>query len=192
MKINLIWCFLNNGILRFVNSSGAVVWQSNTAGRGVSSATLDNSSNFVLRNSTSLYASGAPVQFLYKELQRTTKGFKEKLGARGFGAIYRGVLANKTIIAVKQLEGIEQGEKQFRMEVATISSTHYLNIVRLIGFCSEDHHRLLKDEKGEKERKRRIRNKEKKEGKRNARVGNVVLGKMWLTTWCQLQNVNHP
>ncbi|KAL7162371.1 hypothetical protein ACSBR2_042786 [Camellia fascicularis] len=29
------------------------------------------------------------------------------------------------------------------MEVATISSTHYLNIVRLIGFCSEDHHRLL-------------------------------------------------
>ncbi|KAF5201809.1 G-type lectin S-receptor-like serine/threonine-protein kinase [Thalictrum thalictroides] len=27
------------------------------------------------------YASGAPVQFLYKELQRSTKGFKEKLGA---------------------------------------------------------------------------------------------------------------
>ncbi|TYH80706.1 hypothetical protein ES332_D03G149700v1 [Gossypium tomentosum] len=89
------------------------------------------------------YASGAPVQFSYKELQRLTKGFKEKLGAGGFGAVYKGVLANRTVMAVKQLEGIEQGEKQFRMEVATISSTHHLNLVRLIGFCSEGRHRLL-------------------------------------------------
>ncbi|CAD6207570.1 unnamed protein product [Miscanthus lutarioriparius] len=89
------------------------------------------------------YASGAPVQFSYRELQRSTKGFKEKLGAGGFGAVYRGVLANRSVVAVKQLEGIEQGEKQFRMEVATISSTHHLNLVRLIGFCSEGRHRLL-------------------------------------------------
>ncbi|XP_058091284.1 G-type lectin S-receptor-like serine/threonine-protein kinase At1g34300 [Magnolia sinica] len=89
------------------------------------------------------YASGAPVQFSYKDLQRATKGFREKLGAGGFGAVYRGVLANRTVVAVKQLEGIEQGEKQFRMEVATISSTHHLNLVRLIGFCSEGRHRLL-------------------------------------------------
>ncbi|XP_052202310.1 G-type lectin S-receptor-like serine/threonine-protein kinase At1g34300 isoform X2 [Diospyros lotus] len=89
------------------------------------------------------YASGAPVQFSYKELLGATKGFKEKLGAGGFGAVYRGVLANKTVVAVKQLEGIEQGERQFRMEVATISSTHHLNLVRLIGFCSEGRHRLL-------------------------------------------------
>ncbi|KAL0438001.1 UNVERIFIED_CONTAM: G-type lectin S-receptor-like serine/threonine-protein kinase [Sesamum latifolium] len=89
------------------------------------------------------YASGAPVQFSYKELLKATKGFKEKLGAGGFGAVYRGVLANRTVAAVKQLEGIEQGEKQFRMEVATISSTHHLNLVRLIGFCSEGRHRLL-------------------------------------------------
>lgn len=89
------------------------------------------------------YASGAPVQFSYKELQRSTKGFKDKLGAGGFGAVYRGLLANRTVVAVKQLEGIEQGEKQFRMEVATISSTHHLNLVRLVGFCSEGKHRLL-------------------------------------------------
>ncbi|KAK2998794.1 hypothetical protein RJ639_024629 [Escallonia herrerae] len=89
------------------------------------------------------YASGAPVQFSYKELQRATKGFKEQLGAGGFGAVYKGILANRSVAAVKQLEGIEQGEKQFRMEVATISSTHHLNLVRLIGFCSEGRHRLL-------------------------------------------------
>ncbi|RAL45701.1 hypothetical protein DM860_009565 [Cuscuta australis] len=92
------------------------------------------------------YASGTPVQFSYRDLHRATGGFKEKLGDGGFGAVYRGVLRanNRTIVAVKQLEGIEQGEKQFRMEVATISSTHHLNLVRLIGFCSEGRrHRLL-------------------------------------------------
>ncbi|XVF29941.1 hypothetical protein REPUB_Repub16aG0014300 [Reevesia pubescens] len=89
------------------------------------------------------YASGAPVKFSYKELQQSTKGFSEKLGEGGFGAVYKGTLANKTVVAVKQLEGIEQGEKQFRMEVATISSTHHLNLVRLVGFCSDGRHRLL-------------------------------------------------
>lgn len=89
------------------------------------------------------YASGVPVQFSYKDLHRWTKGFKDKLGTGGFGAVYRGVLPNRTAVAVKKLEGIEQGEKQFRMEVATISSTHHLNLVRLIGFCSEGRHRVL-------------------------------------------------
>ncbi|KAK8572168.1 hypothetical protein V6N12_028229 [Hibiscus sabdariffa] len=89
------------------------------------------------------YASGAPVKFSYKELQQSTKGFSEKLGEGGFGVVYKGTLANQTVVAVKQLEGIEQGEMQFRMEVATISSTHHLNLVRLVGFCSEGRHRLL-------------------------------------------------
>ncbi|PIN12631.1 Serine/threonine protein kinase [Handroanthus impetiginosus] len=89
------------------------------------------------------YASGVPVEFSYKELQRETKQFKEKLGEGGFGSVYKGVLSNKLVVAVKQLEGIGQGEKQFRMEVATISSTHHLNLVKLIGFCSEGRHRLL-------------------------------------------------
>ncbi|OAY69607.1 G-type lectin S-receptor-like serine/threonine-protein kinase [Ananas comosus] len=70
------------------------------------------------------------------------KGFKERLGAGGLDRC-TAHLANRTVVAVKQLEGIEQGEKQFRMEVATISSTHHLNLVRLIGFCSEGRHRLL-------------------------------------------------
>ncbi|XP_057504675.1 G-type lectin S-receptor-like serine/threonine-protein kinase At1g34300 isoform X1 [Actinidia eriantha] len=89
------------------------------------------------------YASGAPLQFSYKELKGATKGFNDKLGAGGSGAFYRGVLANRSVVAVKELEAIKQGEKQFRMELATISSTHHLNLIRLIGFCSERSHRLL-------------------------------------------------
>ncbi|KAH9314337.1 hypothetical protein KI387_022964 [Taxus chinensis] len=89
------------------------------------------------------YASGAPIQFSYEELKRSTRNFKEKVGSGGFGTVYKGTLPNRSLVAVKKLEGIEQGDKQFRMEVATISSTHHLNLVRLIGFCSEGRHRLL-------------------------------------------------
>ncbi|MBA0797835.1 hypothetical protein Gohar_008494, partial [Gossypium harknessii] len=89
------------------------------------------------------YASGAPVKFSYKELQQSTKAFSERLGEGGFGAVYKGTLGNRMVVAVKQLEGIEQGEMQFRMEVATISSTHHLNLVSLVGFCSDGRHRLL-------------------------------------------------
>ncbi|KAI8013038.1 G-type lectin S-receptor-like serine/threonine-protein kinase [Camellia lanceoleosa] len=52
VKSSASFQFLSNGNLRLINSSGAVVWQSNTAGRGVSSAALDDTGNFVLRNST--------------------------------------------------------------------------------------------------------------------------------------------
>ncbi|KAK8624071.1 hypothetical protein V6N13_065428 [Hibiscus sabdariffa] len=83
------------------------------------------------------------VQFSYKEIQQSTKRFPEKLGEGGFGTVYKGTLPNRMVVAVKQLVGIEQGEKQFRMEVATISSTHHQNLVRLVGFFSEGRHRLL-------------------------------------------------
>jgi hypothetical protein len=89
------------------------------------------------------YASCAPVQFSYKELRLLTKGFEEKLGTGGIGAVYRGILADKTVVAVKRLDGIEEGERQFRMAVSTISCTHHLNLVRLIGFCCERSHRLV-------------------------------------------------
>ncbi|EFJ36277.1 hypothetical protein SELMODRAFT_25489, partial [Selaginella moellendorffii] len=58
----------------------------------------------------------------------------------GFGPVYKGSLAlpvSKTAIAVKKLEGIFQGEKEFRTEVATIGSTHHMNLMRLVGFCAE-------------------------------------------------------
>ncbi|KAI5083491.1 hypothetical protein GOP47_0003234 [Adiantum capillus-veneris] len=96
------------------------------------------------------YASGAPVQFTHRELRKATGNFREKLGEGGFGAVYKGELpmtasAGGTMeVAVKRLEGLaEAGEKQFRMEVAVIGSTHHMNLVRLCGFCTEGRHRLL-------------------------------------------------
>lgn len=87
--------------------------------------------------------SGMPIRFSYKELQNATNNFSIKLGQGGFGSVYQGVLQDGTRLAVKKLEGIGQGKKEFRAEVSIIGSIHHLHLVRLKGFCAEGTHRLL-------------------------------------------------
>ncbi|GFP89528.1 g-type lectin s-receptor-like serine/threonine-protein kinase at2g19130 [Phtheirospermum japonicum] len=86
---------------------------------------------------------GTLVAFGYKDLQSATKNFSDKLGGGGFGSVFKGVLADSTVIAVKKLESISQGEKQFRTEVSTIGTIQHVNLVRLRGFCSEGSKKLL-------------------------------------------------
>ncbi|KAE8660477.1 G-type lectin S-receptor-like serine/threonine-protein kinase SD2-2 [Hibiscus syriacus] len=81
--------------------------------------------------------------FTYKELNSVTRGFTEKLGHGGFGAVFRGELSDSTPVAVKRLERPGSGEKEFRAEVCTIGNIQHVNLVRLRGFCSENSHRLL-------------------------------------------------
>uniref|UniRef100_A0A2P2JGM6 Receptor-like serine/threonine-protein kinase n=1 Tax=Rhizophora mucronata TaxID=61149 RepID=A0A2P2JGM6_RHIMU len=87
--------------------------------------------------------SGMPVRYSYRELQTATNNFSVKLGRGGFGSVYQGFLADGTRVAVKKLEGIGQGKKEFRSEVSIIGSIHHHHLVRLKGFCAEGTHRLL-------------------------------------------------
>ncbi|KAM0952385.1 putative protein kinase RLK-Pelle-SD-2b family [Dioscorea sansibarensis] len=86
---------------------------------------------------------GALVVFRYSDLQRVTKNFAHKLGSGSFGSVFKGVLPDSTAIAVKKLEGLHQGEKQFRAEVSTLGTIQHVNLIPLRGFCVEDTKRLL-------------------------------------------------
>ncbi|KAL7250387.1 hypothetical protein ACSBR1_012404 [Camellia fascicularis] len=86
---------------------------------------------------------GSLVAFRYKDLQETTLNFSEKIGGAGFGSVFKGTLPDSTIIAVKKLETINQGEKQFRVEVSTLGTIQHVNLVRLRVFCSEGKSKLL-------------------------------------------------
>ncbi|XP_073055240.1 G-type lectin S-receptor-like serine/threonine-protein kinase SD2-5 [Primulina eburnea] len=86
---------------------------------------------------------GMPIRYSYNNLQTATNDFTVKLGQGGFGSVYRGKLPDGTQVAVKKLEGIGQGKKEFRAEVSIIGSIHHLHLVRLKGFCAEGTHRLL-------------------------------------------------
>lgn len=88
---------------------------------------------------------GSLVNFPFQILEEATENFKEKLGSGGFGSVYRGLLVTMNMpVAVKKLEDFqEQGEKEFRAEVALVGRTHHFNLIRLLGFCSEGPQRLL-------------------------------------------------
>lgn len=86
---------------------------------------------------------GLPTRFSYKELQAITNGFGKMVGKGGFGAVYEGLLGDGNKVAVKQLEGLQQGDKEFRSEVAIMGAIHHFNILRLLGFCAQGKHRLL-------------------------------------------------
>ncbi|CAO2195523.1 unnamed protein product [Urochloa humidicola] len=80
---------------------------------------------------------GSLMAFTYRDLQFVTKNFSEKLGGGAFGSVFKGSLPDATPVAVKKLEGVRQGEKQFRAEVSTIGTVQHVNLIRLLGFCSE-------------------------------------------------------
>ncbi|KAG6520659.1 G-type lectin S-receptor-like serine/threonine-protein kinase At2g19130 [Zingiber officinale] len=83
------------------------------------------------------------VSFSYSELQQATRKFSKKLGGGGFGSVFKGSLPGSIDIAVKKLEGLYQGEKQFRAEVSTLGAIQHVNLIRLIGFCSQGTKKLL-------------------------------------------------
>ncbi|KAI5329143.1 hypothetical protein L3X38_028540 [Prunus dulcis] len=81
--------------------------------------------------------------YLYAELEKATKNFKEELGKGASGVVYKGVLADERVVAVKALADIYQAEEVFWAEVSTIVKVNHMNLVRTWGFCSEDKHRVL-------------------------------------------------
>ncbi|KAF8015420.1 hypothetical protein BT93_H1045 [Corymbia citriodora subsp. variegata] len=83
---------------------------------------------------------GRAAIFSEEDLQRATDNYNESrfLGQGGFGTVYKGMLPDGTIIAVKKSKIIERGQiKNFINEVVVLSQVNHRNIVKLIGCCLE-------------------------------------------------------
>lgn len=86
-------------------------------------------------------------RFQFRELQIATNNFSSKniLGKGGFGNVYKGILQDGTLVAVKRLKDGSAlgGEIQFQTEVEMISLAVHRNLLRLYGFSITPTERLL-------------------------------------------------
>nr|GMC67586.1 cysteine-rich receptor-like protein kinase 2 [Ipomoea batatas] len=86
-----------------------------------------------------------PEPYRYKDLRAATKDFSDetKLGEGGFGDVYKGMLKNGDVVAVKKLAKISSRVKaDFETEVRLITNVHHRNLIRLLG-CSAKGEELL-------------------------------------------------
>ncbi|XP_076884411.1 uncharacterized protein LOC143533543 [Bidens hawaiensis] len=90
---------------------------------------------------------GPKVQtYTFTELKAATADFSSAnlLGEGGFGSVYKGILNDGSVVAVKQLSvASPHGRSQFIAEISTISTVQHWNLVKLHGFCVEGSRRLL-------------------------------------------------
>jgi serine/threonine protein kinase len=85
------------------------------------------------------------TRYAYTDIIAITSHFREKLGQGGYGSVYKAVLLPGNVhVAVKMLQGNSHcNGDDFISEVATIGKIHHVNVVRLVGFCSEETVRAL-------------------------------------------------
>ncbi|XP_044338229.1 rust resistance kinase Lr10-like isoform X7 [Triticum aestivum] len=84
-----------------------------------------------------------PTRYAYTDITAITSHFKEKLGQGGYGSVYKGVLPGDVHVAIKMLVSSMSNGEEFISEVSSIGSIHHVNVVRLVGFCSEKMRRAL-------------------------------------------------
>jgi serine/threonine protein kinase len=108
---------------------------------------FDQNGGFLLQEKLSSYGSTEKAKiFTTEELQRATDNYNRSrfLGQGGYGTVYKGMLPNGSIVAVKKSKAIDRSRiEQFINEVVILSQINHRNIVKLLGCCLETEYPLL-------------------------------------------------
>uniref|UniRef100_A0A6N2NJG9 non-specific serine/threonine protein kinase n=1 Tax=Salix viminalis TaxID=40686 RepID=A0A6N2NJG9_SALVM len=102
---------------------------------------------------TARYSSAVPDiwrgnRIALKEIEVVTDGFADKnmIGSGDYGVAYRGVLLDTARVAVKRLLSNSCQAEDFIAEAEMIGHVRHRNLVRLLGYCVEEGHRILVSE----------------------------------------------
>ncbi|GMP45403.1 hypothetical protein CsSME_00013943 [Camellia sinensis var. sinensis] len=82
-------------------------------------------------------------KFTYDELKKATHNFHEEIGRGSGGVVYKGILPDRRVAAIKRLNEANQGEHEFLAEVSTIGRVNHMNLIEVWGYCVDGKHRLL-------------------------------------------------
>ncbi|KAI3974695.1 hypothetical protein MKX01_004424 [Papaver californicum] len=96
----------------------------------------------LLKQKLSSYEGGVEATkiFTAKELELATKNYSDKLilGRGGFGTVYKGVLPDELIIAIKKSKIVDDTQiEQFINEIVILTQVNHRNVVKLYGCCLE-------------------------------------------------------
>ncbi|KAJ8767937.1 hypothetical protein K2173_020877 [Erythroxylum novogranatense] len=79
--------------------------------------------------------------FSEAELAKATKSYATDhfLGKGGFGSVYKGILPDNTLVAVKKPRDFDKIkiDEEFQHEINIVSQVNHINVVRLLGLCLE-------------------------------------------------------
>eukprot|EP01018_Ginkgo_biloba_P027784 Gb_23949 [translate_table: standard] len=119
-------CFCIYGKLWLVRNMGAI-------------AKVSSCHNWKTQTRKSLALKLGPVRISYQELVTATNEFNEDnlLGVGSFGRVYKGVLNDSTIVAVKILNlQNEDAHKSFTRECKILGRVQHRNLIKVITSCS--------------------------------------------------------
>ncbi|CAN8254628.1 unnamed protein product [Cochlearia groenlandica] len=85
-------------------------------------------------------------KFSFVELSDATNGFDSStfIGRGSYGKVYKGILPNKTEVAIKRGEITSlQSEREFINEIDLLSRLHHRSLVSLLGYSSDNEEQML-------------------------------------------------
>ncbi|KAL2502826.1 Protein kinase APK1A [Forsythia ovata] len=140
----------HTGVISSKNVSGYGNELSNSSSRGSASIPPTPRSEGEILQSSNLKS------FTFSDLKAATRNFRPDsvLGEGGFGSVFKGWVDENSLAASKPGAGIVvavkklnqegwQGHKEWLAEINYLGQLRHPNLVKLIGYCLEDDHRLL-------------------------------------------------
>ncbi|KAK4265596.1 hypothetical protein QN277_026626 [Acacia crassicarpa] len=147
-------CFKAEGQAAVPASKAKVVATKQSSYPWVSVSDLSNPISATLSEDLSVSLAGSNLYvFSLAEMKLITQGFSSSnfLGEGGFGPVHKGFIDDKLRLGLKaqtvavkllNLDG-SQGHKEWLTEVVFLGQLRHSHLVKLIGYCCEEEHRLL-------------------------------------------------